>query len=379
METRRKIIRVNSTSFSMESFLREQVLHFSQWYDIICVSSPGPEHARMRAEGIRTEEIFIARPISIGKDLLSLWRLYRFFRREKPDIVHSLTPKAGLLSMAAAWLAHVPVRIHTFTGLLFPWKTGFLKRILIATDRLTCLFATHINPEGRGVRDQLRQGRITWKPLTVLGHGNIRGVNMQTWRNRGVRAAIREELGIAPESFVLAFTGRLVHDKGVNELVQAFCELAPRHARLELLLIGKEEKELDPLLPETQEKIRNTPRIHTPGYRHDIPALLEAADAFALPSHREGFPNSLLEAMAMQLPCIATDICGCNEIIRPGETGFLIPPQNAVSLQHAIERILSMSPAERKRMGQAARQCIRRYYSFDYVSDQLRQYYEVIA
>ena len=363
----------------MEAFLREQTLHFSRWYDVVCVSSPGPEHASMRAEGICTHEIPIARPIRPWQDVRSLWALWRYFRRERPDIVHSLTPKAGLLGMAAAWLARVPVRVHTFTGLLFPYKRGVLRRILLATDRLTCFFATHLNPEGQGVRHQLQQARITAKELTVIGHGNIHGVNVEAYRPRGERGAARAGLGIAPGAFVLAFTGRLVGDKGVNELVAAFCALAGAHPELELLLIGHEEPELDPLLPETQRLLRDHPRIHFIGYRRDVPTLLEAADAFVFPSYREGFPNALLEAMAMQLPCIATDICGCQEIITSGENGILIPARDAAAVEKAMAQLLAMPSAEREKMGAAARRHIETRYSFRYVSEQLHQYYETIA
>lgn len=363
----------------MEAFLREQALHFSRWYDVVCVSSPGPEHASMRAAGICTHEIRIARPIRLLADLRSLWALWRYFRRERPDIVHSLTPKAGLLGMAAAWLARVPVRVHTFTGLLFPYKRGVLRRILLVTDRLTCFFATHLNPEGQGVRAQLQQARITTKALTVIGHGNIHGVNTEAYRPSGARAGVRAGLGIAPGSFVLVFTGRLVGDKGVNELVAAFSSLAAAHPELELLLIGHEEPELDPLLPDTRRELRDHPRIHLTGYRRDVPTLLEAADAFILPSYREGFPNALLEAMAMQLPCVATDICGCQEIITSGENGLLIPARDAGAVAGAISQLLAMPPAEREKMGAAARRHIETHYSFRYVSEQLHRYYEAIA
>lgn len=363
----------------MEAFLREQALYFSQWYNVVCVSSPGPEHASMRAMGICTHEIPIARPIRLWQDVRSLWSLWRYFRREQPDIVHSLTPKAGLLSMAAAWLARVPVRVHTFTGLLFPYKGGALRRILLATDRLTCFFATHLNPEGYGVRRQLQQAGITAKELTVIGHGNIHGVNTEEFQPRGERGAVRAALGIAPGAFVFAFTGRLVGDKGVNELVAAFCALSIDHPELELLLIGREEPELDPLLPETQRLLRDHPRIHLTGYRRDVPALLEAADAFVFPSYREGFPNALLEAMAMQLPCVATNICGCQEIITPGENGILIPARDVAAVECAIAQLLDMPPAEREKMGAAARRHIETHYSFRYVSEQLHQYYESIA
>ena len=141
----RKIIRVVASPTSLDVFLKEQMVYLSSDFEVIGVASPGEGHEKVRAAGIRTEEINIERPIRIWSDIKSLWKLYTFFRKEKPDIVHSITPKAGLLSMTAAWLARVPVRMHTFTGLLFPWKRGVLKAILKTTDRITCLFATFIN------------------------------------------------------------------------------------------------------------------------------------------------------------------------------------------------------------------------------------------
>lgn len=373
---RRKVIRINSISSMMEAYLHDQALALAPWYDITCISSPGPEHGLMQKDGIHTKEIPIARPISPLRDIVTLWQLYRFIRKEKPAIVHTLTPKAGLLGMAAAWAARVPVRIHTFTGLLFPWKKGVLSLILKTTDRLTCLFATNINPEGNGVRDLLRQHRITRKPLPVLGHGNIRGVNMLKFSPTGTRSQTRASLGIPANSFLFAFTGRLVGDKGIDGLVQAFIRLTAKLPETDLLLIGPEEPELDPLQPETKRLLANTPSIHAVGCRNDIPALLEAADAFVFPSRREGFPNALLEAQAMGLPSIATDICGCNEIIRPSSTGILIPKDDEDALFAAMEQLAALPREERKEMGDKARSMVKHYFASDIINKHLCQYYE---
>lgn len=375
-DTKQKVIRINSIAPMMEAYFHDQALLFSQWYDMLYVSSPGKEHELMRADGIRTEEIFIARPISPQQDLKSLWQLYRLFRRERPAIVHSVTPKAGLVSMIAAWLARVPVRIHTFTGLLFPWRQGVMHHILKTTDRITCLFATHINPEGAGVRKDLEKFNITRKPLTILGHGNIRGINLKKYAPQGNREQTRARLFSATDAFVFAFTGRLVKDKGINELVAAFSRIAETHPEAHLLLIGPQEPELDPLNPETQEIIATHPRIIAPGSCSNVPEMLEAADAFVFPSYREGFPNALLEAQAMSLPCIATDICGCNEIITDGENGLLIPARAAAPLREAMEKIISMPAVERTHMGHTARRQIEEKFTAAFVAKNLHHYYQ---
>lgn len=175
---RTKIIRTSTISDSLSTFCKGLLRELCEkdGYDVVAVSSPG-EHLREIAEreSVRVVPVPMERRISPVKDLKSLWRLIRVFRREKPAMVHSMTPKAGLLSMLAAWVCRVPVRVHTFTGLVFPTATGLTQKILILTDRLTCACATHIVPEGEGVRNDLVSYRITGKPLKVLGHGNVRG------------------------------------------------------------------------------------------------------------------------------------------------------------------------------------------------------------
>ena len=199
---KRKLIRVAASPISLDLLLKGQLNYLNGFFDVLAVASPGAEHARIRRrEGVETVELEIERSISLWKDLKSLWRLFLLFRRERPWGVHSVTPKAGLLSMAAAARASVPVRVHTFTGLIFPYREGAFKFLLKQMDRLTCLFATHVIPEGEGVRRQLLAGKITGKPLEILAHGNVNGIDPDYFRRSGWRQEMRKSLEL-PEKAV---------------------------------------------------------------------------------------------------------------------------------------------------------------------------------
>ena len=176
-----RIIRTSTVPVSLNTFCRGFLkdLQENEGYEVLVVSSPGKDLEEIsEREGVKTYSVPMERHISPIKDLKSLWQLIKVFLKEKPDMVHSITPKAGLLSMIAAWVCRVPVRLHTFTGLVFPTATGFKQKILILTDRITCACATHISPEGEGVKHDLIEYNITKKPLKVLGYGNIRGIDL---------------------------------------------------------------------------------------------------------------------------------------------------------------------------------------------------------
>ena len=220
-----KIIRSTTVPESLEAFCRGLLreLHEEDGYEVVAVSSPDRRLDEVaEREGVRTVAVPMERHISPLKDLKSLINLVRAFRKERPTMVHSMTPKAGLLSMMAAWLTRVPVRVHTFTGLVFPTAKGLTQKILILTDRITCACATHVIPEGEGVKNDLTNYRITKKPLKVLGHGNVRGIDLEHYNPelpevKAEAAKIRKD-GV----FTFVFVGRLVGDKGINELVAAF-------------------------------------------------------------------------------------------------------------------------------------------------------------
>ncbi len=364
----KKIIRVAAIPTSLDILLRGQLRFLSNHYEVVGVASPDKEiHKRIsEREGIRTIELKIERKISPLRDLKSLVNLYILFRKEKPHVVHSLTPKAGLLSMMAARMAKVPVRIHTFTGLIFPWKKGFMSKLLKTMDRLTCMAATIVIPEGEGVRKDLVNNRITNKLSAVLANGNINGVDLEYFR------PVPKTSDNRVTRFV--FVGRLVRDKGIEELKKAF----ERLDNTELILVGSLEQELDPLSNDCCRWIEQGKRVISVGFKEDIRPYLANADVFVFPSHREGFPNTPLQAGAMGLPTIATNICGCNEIVVDSVTGLLVEPRNEEALYKAM-KLLSESPALRKQMGLNARIYIAEKFSHHNVWNALLQFYQNVS
>ena len=338
---KKKIIRACTVSMSV-GFVKGMLPDLTKKYEVVLLSSPGPEMDEAREQyGVRTIEVPMERHISPVKDFLSLCRLIRVFLREKPDMVHSMTPKAGLLCMTAAWLTRVPVRIHTFTGLVWPTSTGLKRRILMLTDAITCWCATHVIPEGEGVKADLLNKGITRKPLRILGYGNVRGIDMDKFSVSSVECSKEcsvlsversKECSVLSvecsdsklktqnsklKTFTFLFVGRIVRDKGINELVEAFCRLNSEKPETRLVLVGFYEQNLDPVSEETHRRIEENPNIIMAGERtgDDLVRSYAEADCFVFPSYREGFPNTVLEAGAMGLPCIVTDINGSREII----------------------------------------------------------------
>ena len=374
---RKKIIRTSTVSTSLNTFCRGTLRRLAQTYDVVAVSTPDDElHEMAQREGVRVVGVTMRRPISPLHDLRSLLRLIRVFWRERPDMVHSITPKAGLLSMIAAWVCRVPVRLHTFTGLVFPTAAGLKQKILILTDRITCACATHIVPEGEGVKNDLINYGITRKPLRVLGYGNVRGVDMQHYsRTPEVMAAAQPIMRSGVFTFV--FVGRVVRDKGINELVQAFVRLNAQEPATRLILVGRFEDDLDPVLPQTRQTIEQNDAIEAVGSQADVRPWLAASDALVFPSYREGFPNVVLEAGAMGLPSIVTDINGSREIIVEGKNGVIVPPRDADALYAAMLRFIE-APAEVAQMAANAREMIASRFEKSFVEQCLFDYYKEI-
>jgi len=375
-----KIIRTSTVPGSINTFCRGLLkeLQDNSGYDVVVVSSPGDALNEIESrEGVRTVAVPMERHISPLKDLKSLYKLIKVFYKEKPTMVHSITPKAGLLSMMAAWICRVPVRLHTFTGLIFPTATGLTQKILILTDRLTCACATHIVPEGDGVKNDLIHHGITKKPLKVLGYGNIRGIDLNHYNpeNPDVKTAanrIRKT-----DVFTFIFVGRLVGDKGINELVEAFRLLNLQYPKTRLILVGSKEQQLDPLRRETTDEIERNPAIEATGRQIDVRPWLTASDVFVLPSYREGFPNVVIEAGAMGLPSIVTDINGSREIIKDGINGTIIPSKDSDALYKAMKAFI-LNKNKTLQMGQAARPLIESRFEQGYVRQCLKDYYKEV-
>ena len=378
----KKLIRATTVPQSLNSFCNGMLRELSEKYEVIGLSSPGKELDEVAArEGVRTIAVPMERHISLAKDLKSLMAMIRVFRKERPYAVHSMTPKAGLMCTMAGWLTRVPVRIHTFTGLVWPTSTGLKRKILMLTDKLTCGFATHIIPEGEGVKNDLILGKITKKPLKVLGFGNVMGVDMKRFTLRpDVTEIIKQQSLKSQQLFTYLFVGRIVSDKGINELCKAFARIHGQYPNTRLWLIGAFEDSLDPVKPETRTLIEQPGNgIEAVGVKRgdELLAYYAAADCFVMPSYREGFPNTVLEAGAMGLASIVTDINGSREIIVDGENGMIVPPQNEERLYQAMKVMLT-SPADREKLSGKARKMIADRFEQGFVRKCLYEYYDEV-
>lgn len=339
-----KIIRTATVAITLNDLLKGQLAYLNQTHEIIAVS--GEDHhlqAVRDREGVRTISVPMQRAIRPFQDVVSLYRLYRVFKKENPAIVHSVSPKAGLLSMMAAYFAGVPIRMHLFTGLIFPTKKGLSHFLLLQMDRILCAFATHIYPEGNGVRSDLIRYGVTKKSLHIIANGNITGVdtNYFTIPTEEEKNTLRTSYGIEANDTVFLYVGRLVGDKGINELMAAFTAPELQSKNTKLLIVGYLESKLDPLKIETIQAIETNEKIIFVGFQADVRPYYAAADCLVLPSYREGFPNVLLQGGAMGLPSIVTDVNGCNEIITSGFNGTIIPVKNPDAIVAAFHDFMA--------------------------------------
>ena len=366
----KKIIRAATIGLSLNIFCKDLLRELAdEGYEVVALSSPDEDLREVeKREKVRAVGVQMERRMSPLKDIVSLVKLVRVFAKEKPDIVHSMTPKAGLLCMVAGWMTGVPVRVHTFTGLVWPTAQGLSRRILMLTDKLTCMCATHIVPEGEGVKADL-QRCITKKEMKVLGFGNVRGINLDEWKRRVGR---RDGLML---TFV--FVGRIVRDKGVDELVAAFVKLNRIYSNTRLLLVGPYEEHLNPVQSGTKFLIDTCECIEAVGSQKDVRPFYEQSDVLVFPSYREGFPNVVIEAGAMELPSIVTDINGSREIIEDGRNGLIVPARDEQALFEAMKWMVEHDE-ERNAMAAHARPMIASRYEQGYVRGCLKNYYKEI-
>ena len=317
----------------------------SEHFEVVGLSSPGADLEEVhKNEGIRVEAIEMSRQITPVQDLISLWKVYRFLKKEKPQIVHTHTPKAGIIGMLAARLAGVPHRLHTVAGLPLMEAKGTKRKLLDFVEKRTYRCATRVYPNSRGLYDFILQEKYTSSAkLKVIGEGSSNGIDTAYFSAEQIseeeKENLKRELGISKEDFVFVFVGRLVGDKGINELVSAFSELRTQNPKL--LLVGPLESELDPLKEETLQAIQTHPNILATGFQGDVRPYLAISDCLVFPSYREGFPNVVMQAGAMGLPSIVSDINGCNEIIQNGENGWIVPVKDANSIKTAMQRMIS--------------------------------------
>ena len=291
-------------------------------------------------EGIRYKYLPMHREISLLSDIACLSRFIWLFLKERPYVVHGNTPKASMLSMLAAWLTGRPVRIYMCHGLRYMTSQGFTLILLKAMEWLTCHCATTVIGVSRSVVEQLVDDGLcpAWKAC-VIGYGTAGGIDTNKFSREAIDDLpdIRSVFSIPINAFVFSFVGRVVRDKGINELIAAFQRLSEEYANIYLLLVGPQETDLDPISSEAQKVIDNNPRILVFGRKNDVRPYLRASNAFVLPSYREGLGQVLLEANSMDIPCIATDITGCRDVIEDGVNGELVDARSEDELYRKMK------------------------------------------
>ena len=370
---RKKLIRVTTADISLNSLLKGQLKFLNQYFEVIGVAKDtGVLKEVSEREGIRVVDAPLERPISLVKDIKGLWFLYRLFRKEKPWCVHANTPKGSLLAMIAAWIARVPHRVYTVTGLRYQGAQGMLRTILKTMERLSCLFATNVIPEGQGVLHALQEDNITKKPLHVIWNGNINGIDTEYFKSTESFSERKND------TFTFVFIGRIVRDKGIHELTECI-----RKLNCNLILVGSFE-EGDPVDEDDKKFLLTSEKVKFVGWQIDVRPYLEQADVLVFPSYREGFPNVPMQAGAMGLPCIVTNINGCNEIIKDGLNGKIIAAPLKEGTKMMEQSLLNTMQwfinhrEEAKRMGNNARPMIQERYEQRYVWKALKEYYDAL-
>ena len=363
----KKLIRITTIPLSLEKLLEGQLTYMNQFYEVTAVAAEKERLQRYgEANEVNTFWVEMTRAITPMQDIKAVWRLYNFFKKEKPEIVHTHTPKAGIVGMLAAKMAGVPLRIHTVAGLPLMETTGKKRKLLNFVEKFTYNLAIRVFPNSRGLEEIiLKEGFAKEEKLKVLGKGSSNGIDTSYFDPSQFDAVQkknkRKALGIAPDDFVFIFIGRLVSEKGINELVSAFEALEQEHKNIALLLVGPFEKELDPLKDKTFQAIKKNHKIYTTGYQADVRPYFSIANALAFPSYREGFPNVVMQAGAMNLPAIVTDINGCNEIIVEGINGVIIPVKDDNTLKKRMQLFVE-NKNYTERLATNAREEICRYY-----------------
>lgn len=377
-----RLLRITTVPISLHKLIHGQPLFMKKnGLDIFLASSDGPEISRIEEENnTYVVKLPLTREITPFKDLWALLITYKNIKKINPQIVHTHTPKAGIIGMLASYLARVPNRFHTVAGLPLMEAKGLKKELLKRIEKVTYACATNIYPNSYGLKKYICQnGLCASKKLKVIGNGSSNGIDVTYYKRKeeiiqkGDQA--RKQYNISDDVIVFCYVGRLVGDKGINELLKAYDTIKKNNSSCVLLLVGPREEKLDPLKDETKSYIAKDQSIKEVGYVDDVRPYMAIADIFVFPSYREGFPNVVLQAGAMELPCIVTDINGNNEIIIDGKNGIIVPPKDIEQLSKAMLELME-NPSKRKRLSSQARKHIVERYQQIYVWNELLKEYK---
>ncbi len=346
----KKLIRITTVPLALRYLLPGQMKFMHQnGFDVVMISADGEElNEVIQNEQCRHIIVPMTRKITPLQDAKCLIKLIKIFRKEKPDIVHTHTPKAGLLGMLAAKFCRVKIRIHTVAGLPLMVEKGFKLKLLTAIEKLTYKAATQVWPNSNSLLQIIKNKKLTVeKKLKVIGNGSTNGVDTGKFSRENLSETqldeIRKSINYSTDNIYLLCIGRLVADKGIPELVDVFLSLQKQNPNLKLVLVGRYEKNLDPLPDETYHLITQHPAIIHINWSNHVEYYMATADYFVFPSHREGFPNVLLQAGAMQLPVICSRIEGNIDIIEHEKTGLIFESGNTDQMRQLIIYALSNS------------------------------------
>lgn len=380
MQSKTKLIRVTTVPESLNKLLEGQLRFMSQHYDVTAISSNKISLEKVgEKEGVSTHVIEMTRKITPIKDVVALYRLYRFLKEQNPKIVHTHTPKAGIIGMLASRLAKVPVRLHTVAGLPLLVEVGVKRKILNFVEKLTYKCATKVYPNSFGLKAIIeKEGFTKTSKLKVIGNGSSNGIDTNFFDKNNINAevtkSLKQELSISEDDFTFIFVGRIVGDKGINELVEAFDNLSKQHKNVKLLLVGPFEEELDPVKNSTNKIINTNKNIITTGFQKDVRPYFAIANMLVFPSYREGFPNVVMQASAMEIPAMVSDINGCNEIITHKTNGFIIPVKQVKPIFDVMAFVIN-NKEEAYKMGLKSRANIIDNYSQKYIwAEILKEY-----
>ncbi|MCH7400927.1 glycosyltransferase family 4 protein [Belliella kenyensis] len=376
-----KIIRITTVPLSLKLLLKGQMKFMkAAGWEVIMVSADGREvNEILRKEACEHEVVPFTRKITPFWDIYCIWMLWRFFLREKPDIIHTHTPKAGLLGMIAGKLAGVNVRIHTVAGLPHMTAEPNKKSLLIKSEKWTYKFATEVWPNSESIKELiLKEGLTTVDKVKIIGKGSSNGVDLNEFNRSSLKEnhLVAATMRVMPgeNEFIILAVGRLVKDKGIDDLVKAFLSSKIVN-KSKLVLLGSFEQELDPIDESTIRQIQDHPKIVHIEWTDHVSHYMAISDVLVHASHREGFPNVLLEAGAMQLPIICSNITGNKDLVESRRTGLIFPAKKVEVLQEALE----FAYVKREYMQQLADNLyleIKENYSREYVHGQLLKQYE---
>ena len=378
-----KIIRITTDPIALKVLLKDQLKFMGRYYEVVAVASEGQNLSDVQNdEGVRCISVNMTRRISPLKDFFSLVKMILLINKERPDIVHTHTPKAGIIGMLASLICKVPHRLHTVAGLPLMQASGFKRKLLLFVEELTYACATKVYPNSFRLKEYLVQNiRVSEAKLKVIGFGSSNGIDAGFFDYTDevkISAVGLKKMHQLDHCFVFVFVGRIVKDKGIDELLKAFQEVNLEFTDTRLLIVGYEESLLDPISDCSKNILKKNSNVISVGFQSDVRPFLAASNCFVFPSYREGFPNAVLQACSMGIPCIVTDINGCNEIIQSEYNGLLVDAKDVNTLRRAMKRFLVDTALSKKLSRSARASVIEKYDRHKFHELLLSEYNEML-